>query len=277
MIVKNESRIIRRLLESVAEVVDSYCICDTGSTDNTVEIIETFFAEKGIPGKIVNEPFRDFAYNRSFALKACESMDHADYVLLLDADMVFWKNPAYTASAFKADLREDAYYIYQGTDSFYYKNTRIVKNHRGVHYWGVTHEYVKTPDGTQYGTLEKPMIFINDIGDGGCKSDKFERDIRLLKKGLEESPNNDRYLFYLGNSYRDHGDYREAIETYKKRIEVGGWFEEIWHSHYSIGKCYKYLGDMPNAIHAWLDAYQFFPKRIENLYEIITHYFYFLA
>ena len=45
MIVKNESRVIRRMLESVYTILDSYCICDTGSTDDTVEIIESFFRE----------------------------------------------------------------------------------------------------------------------------------------------------------------------------------------------------------------------------------------
>ena len=273
MIVKNESRIIRRLLESVGGIIDSYCICDTGSTDNTIEIIETFFAEKGIPGKIVKEPFVDFAHNRSFALKACESItENADYLLLLDADMILWKHPEYTLEQFKSSLTADAYYMFQGSDTFYYKNTRIVKNRKGIYYWGVTHEFVKTPDGTVYGTFEKPNVFIKDIGDGGSKSDKFERDIRLLKKGLEDHPNNDRYTFYLANSYRDHGDYAEAIETYKKRIAIGGWFEEVWHSHFSIGKCYQKLGDMTNAIHYWLEAYQLFPRRIENLYEIITYY-----
>ena len=272
MIVKNESKIISRLLQSLVGIIDYYCICDTGSTDDTISIIETFFADAGIPGKIVREPFVDFGYNRSFALKACEEMTQVDYVLLLDADMIFWKNPNYSVEDFKKSLEKDAYYIYQGSDTFYYKNTRIVKNGKGISYWGVTHEFVKTPEGTEYGLLEKPNIFINDVGDGGCKSDKFERDIRLLKKGLEDHPNNDRYTFYLANSYRDHGDNKEAIETYKKRIEIGGWFEEVWHSYYSIGKCYKNMGDMPNAINAWLDAYQFFPKRIENLYEIITHY-----
>lgn len=272
MIVKNESRIISRLLESVADVIDSYCICDTGSTDNTVDIIQTFFDKKGIPGKIIRELFVDFAYNRSFALKACETMENADYILLLDADMVLWKHPDYSVKDFKRSLQKDAYYLYQGTDSFYYKNTRIVKNRRGIHYWGVTHEFVKTPEGTVYGLFEKPNLFIRDIGDGGCKSDKFERDIRLLKKGLEDHPNNDRYTFYLANSYRDHGDYRDAIEMYKKRIEIGGWFEEVWHSYYSIGKCYKQLGDMANAVQSWLEAYQFFPKRIENLYEMVSYY-----
>ena len=43
MIVKNESKIICRLLESVYKIIDAYCICDTGSTDNTVQVIEDFF------------------------------------------------------------------------------------------------------------------------------------------------------------------------------------------------------------------------------------------
>ena len=42
MIVKNESAIITRLFKSVLPIIDSYCICDTGSTDNTIEIIKTF-------------------------------------------------------------------------------------------------------------------------------------------------------------------------------------------------------------------------------------------
>ena len=42
MIVKNESKIIERLLKSVLPIIDTYCICDTGSDDNTVEIINEF-------------------------------------------------------------------------------------------------------------------------------------------------------------------------------------------------------------------------------------------
>ena len=271
MIVKNESRVIMRLLESVVDIIDSYCICDTGSTDETITIIENFFTNRGIPGKIPREPFRDFGYNRSFALKQCETMN-ADYILLLDADMIFRLGDGVSPEEFKNSLTHDVYHMYQGTDAFYYKNARIAKNRANISYWGVTHEYVKSPEGASYGLIEKSRAFINDIGDGGCKADKFERDIRLLTKGLEDNPNNDRYTFYLANSYRDHGDNDQAIEFYKKRIELGGWFEEVWHSYYSIGKCYRSKGDMQSAIHWWMEGYQFFPKRIENLYEIITYY-----
>lgn len=137
MIVKNESKIIQRLLESVSSIIDSYCICDTGSTDNTKEIIETFFKSKNIPGKIVEEPFKDFGYNRSFALKACENMENADYILLLDADMILSLNPKVNPIEFKRGLKTEVYHVFQGTDDFYYKNTRIVKNNCDMYYWGL--------------------------------------------------------------------------------------------------------------------------------------------
>ena len=60
MIVKNESKIITRLFDSVINIIECYCICDTGSTDNTVELIKTYFESKNIPGTIVNEPFKNF-------------------------------------------------------------------------------------------------------------------------------------------------------------------------------------------------------------------------
>ena len=273
MIVKNESKIITRLLESVVKIIDSYCICDTGSTDNTIEIIQTFFEQAGISGKIITEPFRDFGYNRTFSLKACEGMENADYILLLDADMIFWLNPAISPITFKKTLVLDSYTIFQGGEEFFYKNTRIVKNNIGVEYWGVTHEYVKMPENTKnQGKIEKCDVFIKDIGDGGSKQDKFLRDIELLKKGLEATPNNDRYTFYLANSYFDSGQLDLAISNYKTRTQLGGWIEEIWYSYFRIGNAFKRKGDMVNAISAWMDAYDVFPNRIENIYEIVKHY-----
>jgi glycosyltransferase involved in cell wall biosynthesis len=272
MIVKNESRVIQRLLSSVANVVDCYCICDTGSTDNTVEIIQDFFKERGIPGAIIHEPFRDFGYNRTFALHACayqaETKD-ADYILLLDADMIF--RPPADPAEFKRSLIKDVYYIFQGRPGFYYKNIRVVRNVK-YNYWGVTHEYLNFPPGSSEGTLPFDYTHINDVGDGGAKKDKFERDIRLLKRGLEELPDNVRYTFYLANSYKDAGQKENAAATYKRRTELGGWYEEVWNSFYQMGHCCLELGRPMEAIDAWLQAFQVHPKRMENLYEIAKYY-----
>lgn len=273
MIVKNESKIIKRLFDSVFDIIDSYCICDTGSIDGTPEIITAYFEEKGVPGKVIFEPFRDFGYNRTHSLLACNGMENADYILLMDADMILERGPAFNVSEFKRLLQcAEAHYIFQGTPTMSYKNVRIVKNNIGIRYWGVTHEVIETPSNARYSAIGKDNLFINDVGDGGAKADKYERDIRLLLRGLEEKPNNDRYTFYLANSYRENGEKAKAIEAYKKRIEIGGWIEEIWQSYYNIGKCYQSLGEPEKAIANWWEAYDRFPERLENIYEIMTYY-----
>lgn len=274
MIVKNESRVIIRLLESIINVVDGYCICDTGSTDNTIFLITEYFKKHNIPGKIVEEPFRDFGYNRTFALKAAAEIPNMDYILLLDADMILtgsYLQPE-NIHTFKKSLTKDFYHICQGSQTYFYKNVRIVKNYQNFSYWGVTHEYIKTPENSISGSFNNDTLFINDIGDGGAKTDKFERDIRLLTKGLEENPNNDRYTFYLANSLKDAGHYERAIEMYRKRIEIGGWVEEVWYSYYNIGKCYVLLHEMEKAICIWMEGFDYYPKRLEAIYEIVKYY-----
>ena len=272
MIVKNESRVIVRLLTSVLPLIDTYCICDTGSTDDTIAIIKTFFDGHSISGVIHNEPFRDFGYNRSVALKQCYGMPNADYILLMDADMILEMPTKFSIAEFKDSLSAGAYYVFQGSPSFFYKNIRILKNVENLSYWGVTHEYVNLPSGSIESEIPRTTLFINDIGDGGAKTDKYVRDIRLLTQGLVDNPNNDRYTFYLANSYRDAGQYQNAIDTYKKRIELAGWKQEVWHSYYSIGNCYKHLNDMANAIFYWLEGFHYCAGRIENLYEIVKYY-----
>ena len=267
MIVKNESKIITRLFDSVINIIDCYCICDTGSTDNTIELIKTYFESKNIPGTIVNEPFKNFAHNRNFALKSCVGM--SDYVLLMDADMILQ-----IKNFNKQKLQMfDSCNILQGNNDFYYQNMRIVKNNGLFSYIGVTHEYISTPSNNNLLQIAKDELFITDYGDGGCKNDKFERDIKLLSDGIIAEPNNsERYHFYLANSYCDIGNYEKAIETYEKRIKIGGWDQEIWYSYYKIGLCYKNLGKIADAIFTWMNAYDFLPTRVENLYEIINHY-----
>jgi tetratricopeptide (TPR) repeat protein len=267
MIVKNESKIIARLLDSVCSIIDTYCICDTGSTDNTVELIAAYFESKNICGKVVNEPFKDFAHNRNVSLNHCIGM--SDYILFLDADMMLQIRGFNKESLWSAD----SFSILQGNEDFHYHNMRIVRNNGLYSYFGVTHEYINTPSNNVNVNVPKDVLFINDVGDGGSKGNKFDRDVALLTKGLEEDPNNMRYHFYLANSYYDSGkDNETAIEWYKKRIQLGGWVQEVWYSFYRIGLIYKRMDKMGDAIFNWIAAYECFPDRIENLHEIIQYY-----
>ena len=266
MIVKNEGKIIERLLSSVIGIIDTYCICDTGSTDNTIELINKFFSERKMEGKVITEPFKNFEYNRNFSLKECEGM--SDYILFLDADMIF------EIRNFDKNMLSsyDSFHILQGNDTFFFGNIRIVRNNGLFKYIGVTHEYISTPEKNSVYHFKRNELFIKDVGDGGSKHDKFIRDINLLEEAIRVKPDCVRSHFYLANSYHDSRQYEKAIPIYERRIALGGWNQEVWYSYYRIGLCYKNLKQMEKAICSWLEGYSYLPNRIENLYEIIKYY-----
>lgn len=265
MIVKNESKIIRRCLDSARSVIDAISICDTGSTDNTVELIKQAIADFGIPGVVHQHEWKNFGHNRSLSFTATRqfSLDLGfnlkdTYSLLLDADMMLDIGDDFV----KKDLVKDGYLLQQYNSSLVYYNMRLVKM---IHLWkciGVTHEYwgIVNEDGKEiseyadesgkkhkYDHPHLETLKIDDRNDGGCKADKFERDIRLLSQGVIDEPDNVRYKFYLARSYEDSGKIEDALEWYQKRIDAKGWWEEVWYSHYAMGRCYQKLHDRTNA------------------------------
>jgi hypothetical protein len=134
---------------------------------------------------------------------------------------------------------------------------------------GATHEYWS---GDPSDRIPYEVFYIDDRNDGGCKSDKFERDVRLLLGDIEEDPSNVRAHFYLAQTYHNLSRHHDAITYYKKRILMGGWYEEVWYSHYQLGKCYEALHD-EFQMERWMNkAFQVHSRRAEPLY-FLTKYF----
>ena len=272
LMIKNESKIIERCLERALEYVDAISILDTGSTDNTVEVCNAFLSKSKKPFKVSVEPFKNFGYNRTIsfqkAQELCTELEwDADntYAMAVDADMII--KPSKEFNDFK--MTENGYTVIQQNGVLKYYNTRFMKCGYNWTCVGATHEFWS---GDPTAKIPYEIFYIDDINDGGCKSDKYERDIRLLTGDLEENKDNGRAHFYLAQSYKDGGKYNEAIKHYKYRIKIGGWYEEVWYSHYQIGKCYELLNN-PEKFEAWMNkAFNFHPLRSEPIYNL-TRYF----
>jgi glycosyltransferase involved in cell wall biosynthesis len=251
LMIKNESKIIERCIGRALEHVDAVCILDTGSTDNTVEVCNKYLADCGKPFKVSVDPFKNFGHTRTVSfLKAqelCKELKwDADktYAMAVDADMII--RPAAAFKDFKMTL--PGYTVIQQNGSLTYYNNRFMRCSYPWKCIGATHEYW-SGDPTEKVPFE--VFYIEDVNDGGCKSDKFERDVRLLSEDLKADPNNGRTHFYLAQSYKDMGKFKESITHYKKRIAIGGWEEEVWYAHYQIAKCHEALGN-PEKMEAWM-------------------------
>lgn len=272
MIVRNESRIIERCLRNAMPMIDAISICDTGSDDNTVELIKSFCDKNNLKGCVWSDPWKNFGHNRSrsltYAVKTATELGwdlDKTYALLLDADMNLIIKPTFG----KQKLVSDGYLIIQKNSVLTYYNTRFVKLSKPWKCIGVTHEYWGA-DGAINSKLED--VLIDDVNDGGCKHDKYERDIRLLTQGIEDEPNNERYYFYLAQSYMDAGKVNEGIEWYKKRVEKGGWGEEVFYSLLRIGHGYLRQNEVEKAIFYYLKAHNYRPSRSEAIYEAAHRY-----
>ena len=268
LMIRNESKILQRCLEAVSNLVDAFCICDTGSTDNTCEIAEEFL--KTHAGCLTKTEWRDFGHNRTLSFEAaqefCRNNDYnlnETYGLLLDADMVFV--PGTLRDEF---LNEIGYTIIQCAGNLEYPNCRLVRMDYTWKCRGVTHEYWDGPTSS----LAKSVCYIDDRNDGGCKSDKFERDARLLEKGLQDEPENVRYMFYLAQTYHSLGRWQDSTKMYKKRIAAGGWDEEVWYSQYMIAQCHQNLGNIEKFEEWMLRAYKYRPSRAESLYKLAKYF-----
>jgi len=265
MIVKNESHCIKRALKSVKPLIDTWVIVDTGSTDGTQQVIKEFL--KDTPGKLYERSWKNFEHNRMEALLLAKN--EADYILFIDADdeLVFLKNFK------KPILDKDFYYIVLKDRGIKYKRIQLINSKLNWKWKGVLHNYLTlTPNSKNFDTLKNVEMKRNYDGARSKNPKKFNKNAEILEDALKKEPNNKRYRFYLAESYRDAKKYRLAIENYEKRIDMGGWEEEIFWSMLQIAKLKQRLNFPKNEfLKDYYKAYLFRPNRIEPLYYIANY------
>jgi GR25 family glycosyltransferase involved in LPS biosynthesis/glycosyltransferase involved in cell wall biosynthesis len=281
MIVKNEANVIVATLTNLTQYIsfDYWVISDTGSTDNTQQIIQDFFLEKGIPGELFSHEWRDFGYNRSKALEC--AYDKTDYLFIFDADdriLGDFKLPFDGKSTYA-----DRYMLKFGK-GFEYVRPLLMNNHKRWMFKGVLHEFLANMEpvnaditvqgdyhiesGRTGNRSQNPTKYYDDAI---ILQNAYYKELALPDKGLA-----DRYAFYCARSYKDAGEkYRaNAIEWYKTVLEKhNNWAQEKYYSALEIGLIYKDLNQMELAVPYFLKTVEYDMDRIEGLIIAIEHFY----
>jgi glycosyltransferase involved in cell wall biosynthesis len=287
MIVKNETRVIRRCLDSVKPMIDHWVIVDTGSTDGTQALVRDVLRD--IPGELHERPWVNFGHNRSEAIALAEGK--TDAILLTDADMVLRVHDP----SWRPDPRYDGYYVRQYLPGRHFSNVRLVNGrYSGDKRWCyrcATHEYIDSVRSELNNKIEHTdAVSFLDFADGGSKADKYERDARMLETErarleaeaatLDQTPSGrpgldpfelnrklrQRNQFYLAQTYRDAEQFARAIDAYRTRAAMGGWDEEVWYALYQIARLSEMIGvDDESVRAAYLAAFEARPTRAEPL------------
>ena len=271
MIVKNESKVIERCLDSVKGTIDYWVIVDTGSTDGTQEIIRKFMRD--VPGELHERPWVNFGHNRTEALKLAR--DKADYLLFIDADEVLEINQPID----KSTLQGDGYLIavrISDNENISLQRGFLASTCLDWSWKNVLHERLATPEGKEVFNFLSGVTISAVSKDGNRSQDpqKYLKDALLLEKALVDEPENADYVYYLAQSYLNAGELQLALKNYERRGQMQGWDQATFWSVYYAGVLREQLG-MPSEtfVKNYSDAFRLRPSRAEPLYRL-ANYFY---
>jgi len=227
MMVKNEEHNLPRCLKSIKPLADEIIVVDTGSTDKTVEIAESFGA------KIYHHPWEnDFSKHRNQSISYATS----DWILIADADEEFFFGPDgvreikekvlplvekhnNSAAILLKDIQKSNILMQFSTVRFFKKGE--------IHYEGIVHNQAIVKGHAI--VIPESIMYMHHYGydlTSEQKEAKFNRSVGLLKKRLQENPSDYGCYFYLFEFYAVHKRHREAAEygqkylRYKKQLKA---------------------------------------------------------
>lgn len=272
MIVRNEAHIILEGLESICPLIDTYVIVDTGSTDNTKQVIKTFFDKKKISGFIYDSEWKDFGTNRSEALRLCNGK--MDYAIVLDADdLIFF--PKNAKEFLKNNLQKYScalMYIIEMDNRMKHRRMQIFKVNDGWFYKDVLHEYAENEKQDKQLVVLPDEFYMVSRRLGGrrqnkTKEEKMDEDLQVLLAGLKKEPKNERYVFSIAQIYADKNLNEDAIAFYKKRLQMPfvASDELQFICQFRLSMCYAALQNIIEAEYWGNLAFQTRPTRSESL------------
>lgn len=223
MIVRDEQEMLPRCLASVADAVDELVIVDTGSSDRTVEIAESFGARV-----FFHEWTGSFARARNVSLDAATG----DWVLYLDADEVLVREDAPLLRALTGRTWREAFYLAEtnhtgelddGT-AVTHNALRVFRNRPEYRFEGRLHEQIaRRLPGYLPERVQASGVRIDHYGYLGAVRDsreKSRRNIELLCLEQAESQPSAFLHFNLGSEYAAAGRPEEALAELERAWEL---------------------------------------------------------
>ncbi|MGN4127319.1 glycosyltransferase [Lysinibacillus sphaericus] len=265
MIVKNEEEVIGRCLESVKDLVDEINIVDTGSTDNTKQVVEQF-----------TDRIFDFKWIHHFAAARNYSFQQAtkEFILWLDADDVFTEEDQKKFKALKDSFPTDSDAISmnynlsfddEGNVSSLLRRYRLVRREKQFQWIGAVHEYLEVS-----GTLHDSDVAVSHLPLSHDHTRNISIYKQLVQSGESLSP---RDTFYYANELLDHGHYEEALFYYEQFLTSKlGWIEDNIRACFKLADCYSNLNDKENNLTSILRSFEYDIPRPEACCRLGFHF-----
>ena len=257
-ICKDEEKLLALWYESMKEA-DKIYVLDTGSNDNSLELLKSY-PNVEVKQQIIN-PWR-FDTARNISLEMVP--EDVDVCVCTDIDERFepgWRNAiekVWTKNTTRGKYKYNWSLNEDGTPGVTFILDKIHSRH-GYSWIHQVHE-VLTNEIEEF-DVEIPII-LNHYQD---RSKSRTMYLEILERAVKENPNDARDVYCLGREYKAYHRYDDAIKCFHDylKLENATWDQERATTMRYIGDCYRAKGFFEEAI-MW---YQFAIEETPNVRE----------
>lgn len=289
-ICKNEAHIIERMLYSAKDITDLIVAVDTGSSDETKELIYKFGLEHNIPTFVFDRVFDNFENSRNYAISML--MERATYLgWNLNKSHGYWFDCDETlvidVDFDKNQFVNDFYMIDAKLNDRKFTRNTFFRLSKSFRFYGPIHEYLTTDEEYSQGLAKGIYVDVKMEGASwkGDIASKYKEHAFILEKYIDDNRKDPRWIFYTAQSWYDSScvknnrieneeRLRRALYFYRERVSrLDGYSEERYYSQYRIGVIMSILEE-PWVLtkNELLKAYSLDTLRVEPFRVIVNHY-----
>ncbi len=276
IMVKNGGEQFEKMLQDNMHLIDEWTILDTGSTDDTIEIIERTLVDKK-KGKLYQEPFINFRDSRNRLLELAG--ESCKFTLMLDDTYVVNGDLRSFLTEVRGDQFSDSFTLYIKSDDVEYGSNRVLKTDRHLKYKFKIHEVIQDKDNNNV-VVPFDRAFIMDGRFEYMEERTMTRkqlDLRLLQEEIDEDPDNPRTYYYMAQTYNLINNYEKAFEYFMLRAnhKVEGFIQEKIDAIFEGARCANFKLDKPwdECEALYKRAFELDTTRPDSIYFLGIHYY----
>lgn len=298
IMVKDEEVNIIKTLTTCLGIIDRLYLLDTGSTDDTVNVVTQFCESNGIALSKFFSEFKFFGPTRNKLIEFAERyISPGDFFMVLDAnDELKYENPADLLSEIKT-IRDDPNVNIVYIRSAWLDRIKNITDHdkifliragRNIRYKGYCHEDVTYPmdlpnNGTI--TITTSHVYQDRAADDLKSLKRLDQDIEYLKQEMIDYRDDLTQLiksyYFIARIYAGRGNYEESKIYLEKVFELkrnhptftGFSIEILYQSHYTYTYILEKTGrEWGLQLEHLLKAFNYNRNKIEAIIAIINYY-----
>ena len=257
------------------DYINRWTILDTGSTDNTIDVIKDVLKDKKY--NLYQEPFIDFGTSRNRCLNLAGH--NCKFIMMLDDTYIANGELKKFLREIRSDQFCDSFSLYIQSNDCEYTSNRIIKSHTGLRYLFKIHEVI-TPENNVNVCVPSEVCRIDDFKSSYMEERTYNRkqlDLTLLFEEIEKDPSNPRHYYYVAQTYNYIKQYDLSLEYFLKRAthpndgflqeKIDAYFEAARISNFQLHKPWGECEEL------YLKSYNLDKTRPESMYFIGIHHY----